>query len=251
VTTGTAAVRRGNTVRRPAGPWTPAVHSLLRHFEVVGFAGAPRALGVDGKEEVLSWVEGETPAAGAAPAADEVVAAIGELLRTMHDAQTGFVRDDAQAWQALPGRIPGDEVICHNDPLGSNTIFRGGRPVALVDWELAAPGRRLADVAAAAMWWAPLRPTAAARGHGLPTDRRGPRLRLLADAYGLHRDDRVELPDLAIALARGWHEAYRVLGHVERRQPWASRWDAGRGAAISEHVHWLEAHRAELLRWLR
>jgi hypothetical protein len=32
----------GSTVRPPAGPWTPAVHAWLRHFEAVAFDGAPR-----------------------------------------------------------------------------------------------------------------------------------------------------------------------------------------------------------------
>jgi len=35
-------VRKGQTVRRPAGPWTPAVHALLAHLHAAGFAGAPR-----------------------------------------------------------------------------------------------------------------------------------------------------------------------------------------------------------------
>ncbi len=48
-------VRVGDTVRRNAGPWTPAVHALLRHLEYVGFTGAPRALGMDEQgREVLS-----------------------------------------------------------------------------------------------------------------------------------------------------------------------------------------------------
>ena len=34
--------RRGNVVIRDAGPWTPAVHALLRHLEDAGFAAAPR-----------------------------------------------------------------------------------------------------------------------------------------------------------------------------------------------------------------
>ena len=40
-------VRVGDTVRRNVGPWTPAVHALLRHLEYVGFTGAPRVLGID------------------------------------------------------------------------------------------------------------------------------------------------------------------------------------------------------------
>src|SRR5260221_6573384 len=47
-------VRVGDTVRRPAGPWTPAVHALLAHLHAVGFDGAPRPLGVDERgREVL------------------------------------------------------------------------------------------------------------------------------------------------------------------------------------------------------
>ena len=53
-------VRVGDTVRRNAGPWTPAVHALLRHLERVGFNGSPRALGMDERgREVISFVEGE------------------------------------------------------------------------------------------------------------------------------------------------------------------------------------------------
>lgn len=40
-------VRIGDTVRRPTQPWTPTVHALLRHLEKVGFAYAPRPLGID------------------------------------------------------------------------------------------------------------------------------------------------------------------------------------------------------------
>ena len=42
----TAVVRVGDTVRRTTGPWTPAVHALLRHLEARGFDAAPRVLGV-------------------------------------------------------------------------------------------------------------------------------------------------------------------------------------------------------------
>jgi hypothetical protein len=34
-------VRVGDTVRRPAGFWTPAVHALLKHLHEAGFRGAP------------------------------------------------------------------------------------------------------------------------------------------------------------------------------------------------------------------
>jgi hypothetical protein len=52
-------VRVGDTVRRPAGPWTPALHALLTHLHDVGFRGAPRPLGIDEHgREVLTFIPG-------------------------------------------------------------------------------------------------------------------------------------------------------------------------------------------------
>ena len=57
----TATIRHGDRVLRPAGPWTPTVHALLRHLERVGFPAAPRVVG-DGYDdqgrEVLTWLPG-------------------------------------------------------------------------------------------------------------------------------------------------------------------------------------------------
>lgn len=55
------AVRVGGTVRRRAGPWTPAVHALLRFLEREGF-DAPRVIGMDERgREILEYIEGEAP----------------------------------------------------------------------------------------------------------------------------------------------------------------------------------------------
>ena len=52
-------VRVGDTVRKPAGFWTPAVEALLSHLGRAGFTGAPRPLGRDGEgRQVLEYVPG-------------------------------------------------------------------------------------------------------------------------------------------------------------------------------------------------
>ena len=50
------AVRVGDTVRRPVGPWTPAVHALLGHL-AGRVPNIPRVLGFDDRgREILSYL---------------------------------------------------------------------------------------------------------------------------------------------------------------------------------------------------
>src|SRR5689334_24227154 len=85
-------VRRvGDVVHRAAGPWSPAVHALLRHLEAANFAGAPRVVGGgfdDDGREVLTFIPGDFvhPRAWS----DAGITAVGQLLRQLHDAGAGF-----------------------------------------------------------------------------------------------------------------------------------------------------------------
>jgi hypothetical protein len=59
-----AVVRVGDTVRRTAGPWTPAVHALLRHVRAEGFTQVPEPRGLDEHgREVLSSMAAVTAVA--------------------------------------------------------------------------------------------------------------------------------------------------------------------------------------------
>jgi hypothetical protein len=180
--------RRGSTVRRSTGPWTPEVHRLLRHLEAAGFQGAPRALGLDAQgREVLTYLEGEVPVYPTAPelSSEKVLEDVAHLLRRLHDATVGL-QVPAGGWREGAEAPGGGEVICYNDVAHYNTVFRAGRPVAFIDWDFAAPGPRAWDVAYAAYRFVPLCSDQAAVGLGasLPVDRPG-RLRRFCDAYGL------------------------------------------------------------------
>ena len=87
-------VRVGDTVRKPAGFWTPAVEALLSHLWRVGFTGAPRPLGRDGEgRHVLEYVPG--PMAMDQPWLDEAgLHRVGRLIRELHDASAGFFASD-------------------------------------------------------------------------------------------------------------------------------------------------------------
>jgi hypothetical protein len=76
----TAVYRRGDVVIRETGPWTPAVHALLRHLEQAGFSAAPRLVGpgidADGRE-TLTFIDGEFTQPG--PWSLDGAAALGRL----------------------------------------------------------------------------------------------------------------------------------------------------------------------------
>lgn len=192
-------VRRGNTVRRPLGPWSPAVHELLRHLESVRFAGAPRVLGVDGECEVLSYVDGEVavdpdwePGRGnrlpAYARTDRALVAAGTLLRELHAKAAGF-EPTIVDYQFHPHPPRDGQIVSHGDIGPWNTVYRNGVPVAFIAWDAAQPVDPVIELAAAAWSFVPLAPPDLLRESGFdPIPELPTRLRLFVDAYGL--DDR-------------------------------------------------------------
>ena len=187
------AVRVGDTVRRRAGPWTPAVHSLLRFLEREGF-DAPRVVGIDAQgREILEFMEGEVHAGNPVPLPDAVfredyMVGAAQHLRRYHDVVARFASPPDATWRLVSPRP--HEIICHNDWSPWNALFRDGRYGLTLDWDLAGPGPRLWDVANAAYCWVPLIAGATATPDVM---KRARRLRLFCDAYGL--DDRSGLID--------------------------------------------------------
>jgi phosphotransferase family enzyme len=153
----TRVVRIGQTVRRPAHRNTAAVQALLKHLEDAGFDGAPRALGVDDEgREMVSFIHGT---AGHYPLrpfvlTESTLIRLGLLLRRFHDATMGFSLPGSVRWHNSQGH--NGQVVCHGDAGPYNTIFRDGAPVAFIDFERAAPGPRIWDIAFVIYRYAPL-----------------------------------------------------------------------------------------------
>ena len=241
-------VRVDDTVRRPAGSSSPAVRSLLLHLEDVGFDGAPRFLGVDEEgRDVLTFVEGDVPLPPYPHWAltDAALADLGRLLRSFHEATMGF-ESSAPGWSDEWSDPVGGPVICHNDLFPENVVFRGGRVVAFIDFAMAAPGRRLWDLAIAAEEWAPLHAPGARLDH--PDDLDGVRRTvLLAQAYGVGPDQAEELVDVV------HEERQRHLQHIRDEaaagnEPWATFWretDGERRAGADDA--WLREQRSGLI----
>jgi hypothetical protein len=201
----------------------------------------------DQGREVLTWVEGEAPKVPWPTwmQTEEVLAALGALLRRYHDAVESFVPPADAEWRCWLGS-PGGPLIRHGDLWPSNVVFRTGVPIALIDWEFAQPATRLDDLASAAKHWVPLIGDERAREDGweLPVDRVR-RLRILADGYRLDADGRTAIiPTVLRNAAFGYqsHKTWAEQGVPGFREMWAQ----GSGGVILADRAWLEAARPEL-----
>lgn len=239
-------VRQCPHVLRPSGPQTPSVHAFLRSVRAAGFEGVPAPVGIDADgRERLAFVPGDVPVPPypAWSQTDAALASVARLLRGLHDAARGF-DPRSLTWDDALADPAGGTIVCHNDVEPANVVFRDGVAVALVDFELAAPGRPVYDLAHLARLWVPIdddvdRARVAWRSADRPA-----RLRLVADAYGLDRDGRAELPT-AIDAVLDRIEA-TVRRSVDAGDPGTvALWDrTGGGERFARRRRWWTAHRA-------
>jgi len=171
------AVRIGTTVRRPTGPWSPAVHALLGYLDEAGLGRIPRVLGTDARgREVLTWLEGEVPDAEVSCPDDILVDAM-RWLADYHGVVRGYQPAGEMRWRNHTPAIAAGEIICHHDVAPYNLAVQERRVVGVFDWDMAGPGQPIDDVAFAAWNFVPLW-----RDLGIPEAAR--RLRLLCGSYG-------------------------------------------------------------------
>lgn len=179
----TPVSRLGDQVFREAGPWTPTIQRLLAHLREQGLEWVPEPQGwtKDGRE-ALAYLKGKVPTY---PLPDwvydeDVLRQAATWLRALHDATVGYEDPEAN-WRGVP-RQP-HEVICHNDFAPYNMVFRDHELVGVIDWDFAAPGPRLWDLAYLAYRTVPLMRSENPDSPTISIDLLG-RLQLLLDAYG-------------------------------------------------------------------
>ncbi|MEQ4207304.1 phosphotransferase [Actinopolymorpha sp. B9G3] len=188
-------VRVGPHVLRPSSPHSGSIHAFLRAVKDAGFEGAPMPVGIDADgRERLVFIDGEVPVAPYPDwsQSDTALASIARLLRGLHDA-AGRFDPEGFTWNDSLADPAGGPLVCHNDVEPSNVVFRDGIAVALLDFEFAAPGRPVYDLAQLARLCVPIEDDFDQDRIGWRPADRPARLRLVADAYGLDRDGRVEL----------------------------------------------------------
>ncbi|WP_421732654.1 phosphotransferase [Cellulomonas sp.] len=171
------AVRVGDTVRRPTGPWTPAVHELLDFLAAAELPRIPHVLGLDDRDrEILTFLPGRVLDIGRETLSDAQVRSAMRWLREYHAVVAGFPRD-SRRWRFVERALAPGEIVCHHDSAMYNMAFDGDELTGVFDWDVAGPGIPLDDVAMFAWNSAVLFPDADAAevAHVLRT---------IADGYG-------------------------------------------------------------------
>ncbi len=239
--------RAGDTVRRSAGSWTAGVHDLLRHLETRSFP-APRPLGIDdhGRER-LTFIQGVPvhPDNLDMVNTDAAIRRVGKLIVAFHRAQADYQPPPNAAWRS-EGRDPSgsSEVIAHND-LAPWNLIAGPTSWVFIDWDLAAPGRRLWDLAWAVQTFVGLWPDSA-----LTFDETVGRIAAFCDGAEIDTTSRSHLLDVVVE--RTAHHSALLRSRAGEGDPTYRRLvEEGHADAWERGTEYVSDHRDSWSRALR
>ena len=160
-------VRRGEFVHRTPCKNAAFVHQVLEFLEAGGVEGVPRYRGLDQQgREVVTFLPGQVPPDLGFFTQAQCCQAV-ERMKAFHSCLRDF-----------PGCPPG-WTVCHNDLSPCNYVFQEGRPVGIIDWDAAAFGHPLDDLAYALWLWLDL----GNEEYSYATVRQ--RMGVMLDAYGV------------------------------------------------------------------
>jgi DNA-binding transcriptional regulator LsrR (DeoR family) len=234
----------GDTVLRPAAPCWRATHALLGHLAEVGFDGAPRVLAAGPVTETLTYIDGHAavPPLPENTLTDSALVSVADLVRRYHLAAASFDPSGYQWPRPIPVRFR-TGLVSHNDVHPAKLVFRDGRAVALIDFDLAGPGSAIWDFAAAARYWAPLQDeqdiTDSRQGRALE------RFRVFLHASGLRRADRRHVAEAVVA-NHDWTYAIVTEAAAAGHRGFADHW-----RMVAEHAtrarRWCQRHQRDLI----
>lgn len=187
--------RRGELVLRPSNPHSPSIHAFLTDLRATGFTGAslPDGFDPDGRERLV-FIEGDVPLPPypAWAQSDTALESVTELMAAFHRA-SARIDPGPGSWSTELADPDGGTMVCHNDVCLENVVFRGQAAVGLLDFDFAAPGRPVHDLAQFARMCVPVDDDLSAARLGWLEPRRPDRLGLIADTYRLGKGERGEL----------------------------------------------------------
>lgn len=231
-------------VRRVAHAGSAKIQALLRHFLAQGIDFVPTPLRLTDHIEELSYLPGrcfrpDEPRPARFWNARHLET-LGAMLRRCHDASTAFLAAQGEAdWFPYAETVTDAEVICHND-IGPWNVPIDEDRLSLIDWEMAAPGRRIWDVAHAAWNWVPFFAPAERERMRVPDKwSLSGRLKRLLTGYGEHEWSRA---DLHAAIIERQTRTLELVELARTGEHWLlANWAAVDERFIVEDRAWVEA----------
>ena len=214
-------VRVGDTVRRPAKGNATFVRDLLLFLEDRDFPFAPRFLGTDEQSrDILSYLEGQAWLDSGTGLSDDLLVQPARAIRRYHDLTAGSPLSQDH------------EIVAHHELGPHNTIFQENHLIGFIDWDEAAPGTRLRDLANAVYNYVDI-------GHwaNQTASEQARRIHLMCEAYGW---------DHPIAIVNDFE--------IDLQQALHNHEQAGRKGAITvfqAEVHWMRIRAEELRKALQ
>lgn len=195
-------VRCGDDVYRPLCGNSPFVHEVLTFLESKNIHSAPYFRGYNNGREVITFIEGTCPG-DLGYFTDEQCRAAAQLIRTLHDCLRDF-----------PG-CPDGMTVCHNDLSPCNFIFRDKTPAAVIDWDAAAFGDPMDDLAYAAWMWLDI----GNEENSFSEVNEG--LHSMLDAYGAHPKEFG--PRILEQMGRVGRSVFPTPGQTEATRRWTEK----------------------------
>lgn len=221
-------LRTGNTVRRPAKPWSGNIAAFVRHLDGQGLP-VERFEGfcADTGEELWQFGKGELVHPG--PWSDDALFEVGALAARLHRGALSFHPETGQAapWYLREiGKNP--KIWCHGDIAPWNMLTENGRPTLLVDWEFSGPLDPMVELSRICWLFCQLHDDDLMDLHHLPdAAHRAKQVRMVCDGYGLCAPLRHTLLEqiLETVICETAHEAIdEGLTFESRGELWGFAW---------------------------
>jgi len=219
-----SVVKIGDTVHRTLSANSTFVHKLLLFLQQKKIIYAPKFLGIDDQNrEILSYIEGTASHQSEDFTLAQLIAIV-KMLREIHDATQG---------SELAGGL---EVVCHNDIAPWNTLFRSDVPVAFIDFDEAAPGKRIEDFAY--LLW-----TFLDLGHSGTAEEQAIRIATLCEAYG-----NIDSSGIVDSILEQQQRILEKRRHLAKASPTAEErsFSESKIPEIEADMEWLQANRATI-----